>query len=473
MKPVSIRLRLSLLVSLLTLTIILVVSVVAYVELEESLLGNVDEILRAMGEGIVATLDEHEDADSREAEFQSIIGNGHSGDSAWCQIWMDGNEKDLFSSGLSNHPRRELLLERLPEEQPDVGETSFFNVVGENERDKKHSYRAIWIRRVQEGEAVNVLVGRSSHYVSHELTEFYQLLLIVGASLTLLAFLLTPVLISWGLRPIAQAGTQLQTITHKSLKQERGGAATVPELKPFMAALDDMLARLDEAMRQQEQFIADAAHELRTPVAVAKSTLQTTKLQRRTVAEYEESIDETLQDVGRLEQLIEQLLSLARLETPEKLRTSVDVRLDAVLGEMAGVFDVRMAQQNGRVIFSEAASTWVRGDENELKQLFSNLLDNVLRHGPRGGTVRVKLEDEADNRVTVSIRDEGGQIPPDAVAHLFDRFYRVDSSRSQASGGSGLGLAIAREIARRHGGDIEIVSDLQTGTTASVHLPRR
>jgi len=472
MKPVSIRLRLSLLISLLTLAIILVVSVVAYVELEESLLRNIDEILRATGEGIVATLDEHEDAAAREAEFRSIMGSGSSGDSVWCRIWVDGREESLFSSGLANHPRREPLLDLLPGEAPEVGESSFLSTADEIDRDEEHPYRVLWIRRVQGQEVVNVLVGRSSHYVSHELTEFYQLLLIVGASLTLLAFLVAPVLISWGLRPIAQAGAQLQAITHKSLKQQREPSEMTPELKPFMAALDDMLDRLDEAMRQQEQFIADAAHELRTPVAVIKSTLQTAQLQRRTVGEYEENIEETLQDVGRLEHLIEQLLSLARLETPDTLRESLDVRLDALLSETVGAFDARAAQRNGRVVFSEAPPTTVKGDENELRQLFGNLLDNALRHGPRGGTVRVTLANGTEDRVTVSVHDEGGQISPDTVVHLFDRFYRVDSSRSQASGGSGLGLAIAREIAHRHGGDIEITSNPQAGTVVSVSLPR-
>ena len=322
MKPLSIKLRLSLLVSLLTFAIILVVSIVAYVEVQESLLRNVDEILRAMGEGITATLDEHENPEFREAEFRSIIGDGNSRGSAWSRIWMDGSERDLLASGLSDNVDRALFLDPPLEEQPDIGESSFFNIIRDTDRDRKNQYRVIWMRRLQEQGIVNVLVGRSSYYVYHELAEFYQLLLVVGTSMTLLVFfVLVPMLISWGLRPVAQAGAQLQAITHRSLKQDRERSEIIPELKPFTVALDEMLARLNEAMRQQEQFVTDAAHELRTPVTVAKSTLQTTRLQPRTVAEYQESIDESLQDIGRLEQLIEQLLSLARLEGMDKLRT--------------------------------------------------------------------------------------------------------------------------------------------------------
>ncbi len=473
MKPLSIKLRLSLLVSLVTVAVILTVSIVAYVELEESLLDNVDEVLRAMGEGVVAAFDEHEEPQARAAAFRSVIGGTNVRDPAWCRVWTDDGDRDLFASELPDGPYRELFLRPPRNAQPEVGESSFFNIISDVDRDRKHACRAVWIRRVSEHQVVNILVGRSSHYVYHELSEFYRLLLIVGASLMLLTFLLVPVFVSWGLSPIAQASTQLRTITHRSLGQDiMFTSETTPELRPFVGALEEMLGRLDKAMRQQEQFIADAAHELRTPVAVIKSTLQTARLQHRTGGEYEQDIDETLQDIGRLERLIEQLLSLSRFEGVDEPHRPAKVRLDALLDDVVHMFEVQAAQQGGRVILSEATCTWVRGDENEFRQLFSNLLDNAVRYGPAKGTVRVTLQDGSDKQVTITIHDEGGQIPSESLPHLFDRFYRVDSSRSQASGGSGLGLAIAREIAHRHGGDIEIASDPQAGTLAMVHLPK-
>ena len=473
MKPLSIKLRLSLLVSLITLAVILTVSIVAYVELEESLLDNVDEVLRAMGEGVVAAFEEKHEPEARAAAFRSILGSRDVRDPAWYRIWMDGSDQDLVAGELPADPYRELFLHPPDDAQPEVGKSSFFNIISDVDQDRKQACRAVWVRRVFEQHVVNILVGRSSHYVYHELSEFYRLLLIVGSGLMLLAFLLVPVLVFWGLSPITRASAQLQMITHKSLGQNRMfGAETAPELRPFVAALEDMLGRLDKAMRRQEQFIADAAHELRTPVAVVKSTLQTARLLHRTASEYEQNIDETLEDIGRLERLIEQLLSLARLERPERPHKPVRLHLNALLAETVGMFEAQAVQQNGRIVFSGAGAVWVRGDENEMRQLFSNLLDNALRHGPPGGMVRVTLENKADNGVTVSVHDEGGHIPPDALVHLFDRFYRVDSSRSQTSGGSGLGLAITREIVRRHAGDIEMTSDPESGTLVVVHLPK-
>jgi len=473
MKPLSLKMRLSLLVSVLALAVILTVSIVAYVELEESLLNNVDEILRAMGAGIVAALDKHETPEKREAEFRLIVSNGVPGTSAWYRVWVDGSEQDLFASDLPPASYKGLFLHPPGNEQPEVGESGFFNLIADDAPDKRNPNRAVWMRHASGQDVLNILVGRSSHYVYHELSEFYRLLLIVGTSVTLLTFMLVPVLISWGLRPIARASAQLRRITHKSLKPAGERSEVADELKPFVAALDDMLARLYQAMRRQEQFIADAAHELRTPVALVKSTLQTARLRPRTGTEYETTIDEVLQDIGRLERLTEQLLSLARLEEADKQHLATGVRLDALLGEMVEIFDAQASQQGGRVILSTPGAMWVRGNATQMRQLFSNLLDNATRHGPPRATVRVTVEDGPDRQVNVSIHDEGGQIPPEAQAHLFDRFYRVDSSRAQASGGSGLGLGIAREIARRHGGDLQITSNPQTGTIASVRLPKR
>ena len=150
MRPMSIKLRLSLLVSLVTLAVILTVSIVAYVELEESLLDNVDEVLRAMGEGVVAAFDENEEPQARAAEFQSIIGSRNVRDPAWYRIWMDDSDQDLFASEFPDDPYRELFLHPPSDAQPEVGESSFFNIISDIDRDRKQACRAVWMRRVFE-----------------------------------------------------------------------------------------------------------------------------------------------------------------------------------------------------------------------------------------------------------------------------------------------------------------------------------
>jgi signal transduction histidine kinase len=123
-----------------------------------------------------------------------------------------------------------------------------------------------------------------------------------------------------------------------------------------------------------------------------------------------------------------------------------------------------------RVICTDMPATTVRGDADELAQLFRNLIDNALLHGPRDGIVTISISAGADSTVSATVHDEGGQIPHEALGRLFDRFYRADPSRASATGGTGLGLAIVREIVRRHNGHVEITSTPATGTTVTVRL---
>jgi heavy metal sensor kinase len=473
-KPLSIRLQLSLMVSLLTLIVIAVLSITAYMDFRESLLRNVDTTLRAMGEGIRAEFDEPQSQDTREVRLHAVTGRDGSSHPTRYRIWIEGSDKDAFVSDPPDEQGMRLLLHPPAEQRPGVDASSLFDLPGEPGRGKEHMLRVLWIRYSADQQIVNALVARSSNSVYHELGEFLQLLLLLGGGMTLAVLLLVPAVISWGMRPITRAGEQMEQITHLNLRREDRSLGDVPsELEPFKSSLEKMLSRLNDGVVQQERLTADVAHELRTPLAIIKSTLQTLRMRPRTAREYEEGIDDALLDVERMEQLVGQLLTLARMDAVGEIANPTAVRLDALLESLADVFGDRAKQQGGRILFTDGVSISVQGDETELRQLFSNLLDNALRHGPPGGTVRITLQSGPGEQTTVSVQDEGGAIPPEILPHLFDRFYRADSSRSStASGGSGLGLAIAHEIVKRHHGDIAITSEPQAGTSVIVHLPR-
>jgi signal transduction histidine kinase len=237
-------------------------------------------------------------------------------------------------------------------------------------------------------------------------------------------------------------------------------------------ALNDMLNRLNSVLERQKQFTSDAAHELRTPLAAAKSTLQATQMQQRQPDEYRQAIHNTLEDIARLEQLIEQLLILARMDEAGIQTVKDDVQLDVLLRELADTYNEKAKQEGGKVVLTESSATTIQGNLDELTRLFSNILDNAFRYGRSGGIVSIALRPGPDGYATVSIHDDGGNIPSEAIPRLFDRFYRVDHSRSSSTGGIGLGLAIARKIARRHNGDISIKSDSGSGTLVSIQLAR-
>jgi len=170
-----------------------------------------------------------------------------------------------------------------------------------------------------------------------------------------------------------------------------------------------------------------------------------------------------------MEHLVDELLVLARLDEATDAAPGQEVQLDHLLAELAEAFGPRVTQAAGKFVCSLSPAV-VRGDSRQLGRLFSNLLDNALRHGPKGGTVELTARAKGD-RVVVGVKDDGGSIPPEAIPRLFERFYRVDGSRSSSTGGTGLGLAIAREIALRHGGSIQIASQPGGGTQVTVTLP--
>ena len=224
MKPLSIRLQLSLMMSLRTLVIIAILSVSAYIEFKESLLGNVDATLLAVSEefepsSTMRTLR------NREAELQAIVGQDRTGHSSECRVWVDGDPADLFTTGSSGSPLARELLQPPAKARPKPGDFSLFNIDGGEEPGPR---RAMWMRQAAGQRIVNILVARSSSHVYHELSEFLCLLLVSGGGVTLVALLLVPRIVSFGLRPVAHAGQRLEQVTTAISRRKSPSWATSP-----------------------------------------------------------------------------------------------------------------------------------------------------------------------------------------------------------------------------------------------------
>jgi len=380
---------------------------------------------------------------------------------------MDGSSSDLLASAVLDAEHGRWLRELSDRACPLPGQPLLTNI---GHRGDEH--RAIWLRRQVDDGIVNVVLAGSSRAIWRELRGFQILLPILGLSLVVTSAVAVVLSIRWGLRPIGVTARRLQQITHPNVGNTLFDGLKVPEeLRPFAAALTEMLSRLDKVLQQQKQFTSDAAHELRTPLAVVKSTLQTTQMYQRKADEYKRAIDDALKDVARMERLTEQLLVLAHLDETDERIAVTELQLDSLLRDLVEIYDEKISRSGGSAILEEPTASTVRGDSDELTRLFGNILDNAVRYGPADGTVRITVKREPDNCATVLVHNEGPGIPPQALPHLFERFYRVDCSRSSSTGGVGLGLAIAREIARRHGGDILITSERDSGTLVCIKLP--
>jgi signal transduction histidine kinase len=281
----------------------------------------------------------------------------------------------------------------------------------------------------------------------------------------LLSFALAWLLARRALRPLRLISGAARSIRAGDLSRRIDHTAR-DELGEVAAELDASFAELEAALRRQERFVADASHELKTPLAAARANVQ---LLRRWAMEEPQARAEALaaleRSTARMGRVVADLLQLAHGD--EGIRyASVPVRLDDVVLEVQR--EARALADGVEVVVEQLDPVAVTGDRDRLQQLLANLVDNAVRASAAGDTVRLSLSREGD-RALVRVADEGAGIPPDELPHVFDRFFR---GRASAPGdGSGLGLAIARAIARAHGGEIRVASAPDEGSAFTVELP--
>jgi signal transduction histidine kinase len=241
------------------------------------------------------------------------------------------------------------------------------------------------------------------------------------------------------------------------------------ELRPIASSIQKLLLGLKLSFERQRRFLGDAAHELKTSTAVLKSSLQLLTMRPRTADEYEVGISDLLTDISRMEDLTEQMLTLARLEEEEVPSnqiidlSSVVLTVTAKMHAFAQVREIAMDVQA-----NEPHMVMVQSKDADV--LCSNLVMNALQHSPAKSVLVVGVR-RVDSGIELRVTDCGEGIPHSALPHLFDRFYRVDASRSRQSGGTGLGLAICKAIVDRSHGNIQIESEPGKGTEVIVTFP--
>jgi heavy metal sensor kinase len=270
------------------------------------------------------------------------------------------------------------------------------------------------------------------------------------------------------LRPIAAITRAARRISTRQLDEQIPTTGSGDELDELAHTLNDMLARIREGVDRVRHFSVDAAHQLRTPLTAMHNQLDVTLAKERTPEQHRQVLADLLLQVDRLSDTVNAMLRLAQSEGGLDAAHGVRVEIDALVEEVADFF-VELAEENGVELTVDAESKGaVRGDASWLHQLFANLIHNAIQYTPAGGRVDV-LARPASDEIVVRVRDTGPGMTEDDRAIAFARMQR--GSASQASEGTGVGLALAHEIARAHGGTIEIESAPGRGTVFVVRLP--
>lgn len=315
---------------------------------------------------------------------------------------------------------------------------------------------------------IQVLAPRAA--LDMEFRSYVWMVLAIGPVGVLAAVAAGYVLARGALAPIEAITATAQRISAEKLSER----ITIPnpddELGQLATTLNHAFDRLQLSINDMRQFTADAAHELRSPLAVMRTEAEVALRNSRTMDEYRKVIEVTLEETSRLSDVTDQLLALSRHDAGHCGLMDDVVPMDALLGDVAEKFKV-VAAEKGLEFYVESLPQWyVQGDDIWLSQLFFNLLDNAMKYITSPGCVRLSAEVHNDVADFI-VEDTGIGIAAEHLPHLFKRFYRVDDSRNRSHGGTGLGLAICKSIVDMHGGDIGVESQLSQGTRFTVTLP--
>jgi signal transduction histidine kinase len=272
------------------------------------------------------------------------------------------------------------------------------------------------------------------------------------------------------LRPVDRVSTLAGRISHANLKERINYQSSNDEIKRLADTFDGMLSRLENSFESQKQFIQDASHELRTPIAIAQTNIEVLEMNKKaTTADYRHTMDVIRMSLDRMTAINDSLLILSQGDPMKSRWFRIDMGnlVKEVVFETQAEANAKNVELN---VSLPSELLEVMGDNIHLKQVLINLIDNSIKYNLTGGRVKVTLLKKENNAV-IEVQDNGIGISEDDLPHVFNRFYRAEKSRTRNTGGSGLGLAIVKKIVDDHGGTVSMESEAGKGTIARVILP--
>lgn len=275
---------------------------------------------------------------------------------------------------------------------------------------------------------------------------------------------------SRSLRPVDEMTKAARRVGAEDLAARLPVPDTNDEISRLAEAWNEMLGRLEESFTRMQRFTADAAHELRTPLAALRTAAQLSLRRARTSEEYRQALEQVVEISDRMQSLAETLLAIARGRGPKvgagKTTTDIAVLVNELAGELQPLMD-----DKGLAVTLNLKQVFAEVDPDSIRRILAILLDNALKYTAKGGGITIGTRDLGTD-VEVTVSDTGVGIPAEDLPHIFDRFYRVDASRDRQTGGFGLGLSIALEAALAHRGNLTATSELGVGSCFCLVLPK-
>ena len=332
--------------------------------------------------------------------------------------------------------------------------------------------RQIW--RLSGLPPINVRVGSNMDLIDAEVSRLTNLMLLVGAVILVVAPIGGYWLAGRATEPLAEMHSTAAKLRPNKLEERLPIRGTGDELDRLSATINGLLDRIGAYLEQNRQFIANAAHELRSPLAAIQSSVEVALNADRSVEEYQELLSELVEESSNLRLLVNQLLLLAESDNSAPQMGFEAVDLSRLVRRSTDMFRAASEEQEIDIVTERNEPAIVLGREGHLRQVVNNLIDNGIKFNHGGGTVRVALyPDHQAGAAVLRISDTGTGIPVHDQDHIFERFYRGDKSRQRehAHTGTGLGLSIVYAIIKSHNGEIRVESEPGKGATFTVTLP--
>jgi len=371
-------------------------------------------------------------------------------------------------AGPFDRPR--LRFARLPDGRPGrtIGVTFTPHQEGQADRDPDHAAR---LSAKLAPLPVTLVVGRDTIDLDRTLARIKRLLLGVFGGAVLLSLLVTAPIVYLGLRPLRATSARIAVIDSQSLDLRLDSTDVPAEVRSVIDCLNGLLDRLDQAFQRERAFSANVAHELRTPLAGLRSTIEVTLSKPRDPTAYQHVLANCLEICKQTQWIVENLLLLARIDSGQCELRRTPVRLDELIHQAWAPLAERAESRGLNVTWITCNRTIVNTDREKLRMILHNLYDNAVTYADPGSTIEIAAS-SSEETAGISISNAGSSLSPQDVQHVFDRFWRGDRSRGETGQHAGLGLPLCKELARLLGAEVFATTENSSRFRVWVKLPR-
>jgi heavy metal sensor kinase len=407
-------------------------------------------------------------------------------------LYFDRDGRLILREDYHNHPQSRYVLERLVDIRAPNGAVLFRNerlgnqsLGGEPTPEEGLGGYSVRTAHLADGDAVRmasrrhtldgrpllIRLGYSEQPIWARFEEFVVASLLALPLVLALSGIAGYLLARRALLPLEEMARRAGQITSDNLNARLPVGAVDDELGNLARVFNKLLARLEESFEQLRRFTADASHELRTPLTSIRSVGEVALQTNVTTDDYRDAIGSMLEEVNRLTELVDSLLTISRADAGRIQLHPAPLSVIGLVREAAGLFEVLIEDKGQRIAIGGDDSVKIYGDPVFLRQAVVNIIHNAVKFSPSGGVIGIAIQRDSSDQVRIEIADNGPGISPEHAQHVFDRFYRVDESRSRDAGGAGLGLSIAQWAVRVHGGRIQVKTVPGEGSVFQIFLP--